>query len=57
MKAALQNYQAGMRRVLDHITLVPWRAVIGCQLGREVFGIVQGGSVSWQLGQQWVLEL
>ncbi|MEH3091316.1 MAG: DUF3363 domain-containing protein [Agrobacterium cavarae] len=33
-------------------TLVPWRPVIDRQLGREVSGIVQGGSVSWQLGRQ-----
>ncbi|WP_083455544.1 DUF3363 domain-containing protein [Sphingopyxis sp. 113P3] len=33
-------------------TLVPWRPVIDCQLGREVTGVVQGGSVSWQLGRQ-----
>ena len=33
-------------------TLVPWRPVIDRQLGREVMGIVQGGSVSWQLGRQ-----
>ncbi|WP_374844699.1 DUF3363 domain-containing protein [Paenochrobactrum glaciei] len=33
-------------------TLVPWRPVIDRQLGREVAGIVQGGSVSWQLGRQ-----
>jgi len=33
-------------------TLVPWRPVIDLQLGREVSGIVQGGSVSWQLGRQ-----
>ncbi|WP_265519336.1 DUF3363 domain-containing protein [Nitratireductor luteus] len=32
-------------------TLVPWRPVIDRQLGREVMGIVQGGSVSWQLGR------
>ena len=31
-------------------TLVPWRLVIDRQLGREVMGVVQGGSVSWQLG-------
>ncbi len=30
-------------------TLVPWRPVIDRQLGREVMGAVQGGSVSWQL--------
>ncbi|WP_094544681.1 relaxase/mobilization nuclease domain-containing protein [Brucella pseudogrignonensis] len=33
-------------------TLVPWRPVIDRQLGREVAGVVQGGSVSWQLGRQ-----
>ncbi|MFG1295701.1 DUF3363 domain-containing protein [Xanthobacter sp. V13C-7B] len=33
-------------------TLVPWRPVIDRQLGHEVSGIVQGGSVSWQLGRQ-----
>ena len=32
-------------------TLVPWRPVIDRQIGREVAGIVQGGSVSWQLGR------
>jgi len=32
-------------------TLVPWRSVIDRQLGREVSGIVQGGSASWQLGR------
>ncbi|MCJ8509830.1 DUF3363 domain-containing protein [Rhizobium lemnae] len=33
-------------------SLVPWRPVIDRQLGREVSGIVQAGSVSWQLGRQ-----
>jgi hypothetical protein len=33
-------------------TLVPWRPVIDRQLGREVSGIVRGGSVSWQSGRQ-----
>ncbi len=33
-------------------TLVPWRPVIDRQLGREVTGVVQGGSVSWRLGRQ-----
>lgn len=33
-------------------TLVPWRPVIDRQLGREVNGIVQDGSVSWQIGRQ-----
>lgn len=38
-------------------TLVPWRPIIDRQLGREVAGIVQGGSVSWQLGRQRGLGL
>ena len=38
-------------------TLVPWRPVIDRQLGREVMGVVQGGSVSWQLGRQKGLGL
>ncbi|MHB0710216.1 DUF3363 domain-containing protein [Roseomonas mucosa] len=38
-------------------TLVPWRPVIDRQLGREVMGVVQGGSVSWQLGRQRELGL
>lgn len=33
-------------------TLVPWRPVIDHQLGREVTGLVQGGSVSWEFGRQ-----
>ncbi|WP_366942761.1 DUF3363 domain-containing protein [uncultured Paracoccus sp.] len=38
-------------------TLVPWRPVIDRQLGREVMGVVRGGSVSWQLGRQRGLGL
>ncbi len=38
-------------------TLVPWRPVIDRQLGREVMGVVQGGSVSWQFGRQRGLGL
>ncbi|MCO8028461.1 DUF3363 domain-containing protein [Brevundimonas diminuta] len=38
-------------------TLVPWRPVIDRQLGREVMGVVQGGSVSWQLGRRQDLSL
>lgn len=38
-------------------TMVPWRPVIDRQLGREVSGIVQGGSVSWQFGRQRGLEI
>ena len=38
-------------------TLVPWRPVIDRHLGREVMGVVQGGSVSWQLGRQRGLGL
>lgn len=37
-------------------TLVPWRSVIDRQLGREVMGVAQGGSVSWQLRRQRDLE-
>ncbi|MCR6629215.1 MAG: DUF3363 domain-containing protein [Magnetospirillum sp.] len=33
-------------------TLVPWRPVIEDHLGREVSGILHGGSVSWQLGRK-----
>ncbi|KXV35360.1 hypothetical protein AD940_03045 [Gluconobacter thailandicus] len=38
-------------------TLVPWRPVIERHLGREVTGIVQGGTVSWQLGRNRGLGL
>ncbi|BCA57502.1 hypothetical protein HMP06_0271 [Sphingomonas sp. HMP6] len=33
-------------------TLVPWRPAIDRQVGKEVTGITQAGSVSWQLGRQ-----
>jgi type IV secretory pathway VirD2 relaxase len=38
-------------------TLVPWRPVIENRLGREVMAVVQGGSVSWQLGRKLGLGL
>lgn len=38
-------------------TLVPWRPVIDRQLGREVSGTVQAGSVSWHLVRQRDLGL
>jgi len=38
-------------------TFVPWRPVIDRQIGREVMGVVQGGSVSWQLGRQRGLSI
>ena len=38
-------------------TLVPWRPVIDRRLGREVMGVVRGGSVSWQLGRARGLAL
>jgi len=38
-------------------TLVPWRPVIDRKLGREVMGVVQGGSVSWWLGRQRGISL
>lgn len=41
----------------QEFTLVPWRPVIDHQLGRDVSGTVQGGSVSWQLGRQRGLGL
>ena len=34
----------------EHFTLVPWRALLERQRGREVVGIVRGMGVSWQLG-------
>jgi len=33
-------------------TLVPWRPVLEKQLGRHVFGIDRGGSISWTFGRQ-----
>ncbi|MNF04604.1 hypothetical protein D3C80_2041640 [compost metagenome] len=41
----------------QEFTLIPWRPIIDRQLGREVAGIMQGGSVSWQLGRQRGLGL
>ncbi|MET3587344.1 hypothetical protein ABID21_003468 [Pseudorhizobium tarimense] len=41
----------------QHSNALPWRPVIDRQLGKEVSGIVQGGSVSWQLGRQRGLGL
>ena len=38
-------------------TLVPWRPMIENRLGREVMGVVQGGSVSWQFGRKLGLSL
>jgi len=32
--------------------LVPWRPIVDRQLGREVSGILQGGSISWNLGRE-----
>ncbi|MEV1771982.1 DUF3363 domain-containing protein [Pseudomonas aeruginosa] len=34
-----------------------WRPVIDRQLGREVMGVVQGGSESWQLARQRGISL
>jgi len=36
----------------QHFTLVPWRALLERDRGREVAGIVRGMGVSWQLGLQ-----
>jgi hypothetical protein len=41
----------------QEFTLVPWRPMIDDRLGREVTGIVQGGSISWQLGRKRALGL
>ncbi|RSC37140.1 DUF3363 domain-containing protein [Agrobacterium sp. FDAARGOS_525] len=38
-------------------TLVPWRPVIDRHLSREITGVMQAGSVSWQLGRQRGLGL
>jgi type IV secretory pathway VirD2 relaxase len=38
-------------------TLVPWRPVIDRQLGRQVMGVMQRGSIDWQLGKQRGLGL
>ncbi|EPU9873372.1 DUF3363 domain-containing protein, partial [Escherichia coli] len=54
-----RSRQAAYSAVVEkshEFTLVPWRPIIDRQLGREVMGIVQGGSVSWQLGRQRGLE-
>jgi type IV secretory pathway VirD2 relaxase len=42
---------------VNEFTLVPWRPVIENRLGREVMGVVQGGSVSWQFGRNRGLGL
>jgi hypothetical protein len=42
---------------INEFTLVPWRPVIENRLGREVMGVVQGGSVSWQFGRNKGLGL
>jgi hypothetical protein len=33
-------------------SLVPWKPVIEPKLGQSVTAIVQGNSVSWQIGRQ-----
>jgi hypothetical protein len=33
-------------------SLVPWRPVIEQRLGQSVAGVMQGGSVSWNLSRQ-----
>jgi hypothetical protein len=32
--------------------LVPWRPIVDRQLGREVSGVLRGGSMSWNLGRE-----
>ena len=41
----------------QEFTLLPWRPAIDRQLGREVMGVAQGGSVSWKLERQRGIEL
>jgi type IV secretory pathway VirD2 relaxase len=53
----LQSGKFAIVEKAHELTLVPWRPVIDRQLGHEVMGIVQGGSVSWQLGRARGLAL
>ncbi|MBN9031008.1 MAG: DUF3363 domain-containing protein [Rhizobiales bacterium] len=39
------------------LTSIPWRPVIDRQLSKYISGIVQGGSLSWQLGKHRELRL
>jgi hypothetical protein len=32
--------------------LVPWRPIVDRQLGRQVSGVLRGGSMSWNLGRE-----
>jgi hypothetical protein len=42
----------------DHqFLLVPWRPIVDRQLGREVSGVMRGGSISWNLGRERGLEI
>jgi hypothetical protein len=34
-----------------NFSLVPWRPVIEREIGREVFGVMRGNDISWQLGR------
>jgi type IV secretory pathway VirD2 relaxase len=34
-----------------NFSLVPWRPVIEREIGREVFGVLRGNDISWQLGR------
>ena len=36
----------------QQFVLVPWRPIVERQLGREVSGVLRGGSVSWNLGRE-----
>ena len=35
-----------------HFVLVPWRALIEKELGRQVTGLIRGDGISWELGRQ-----
>ncbi|MFT9092261.1 MAG: DUF3363 domain-containing protein [Gluconacetobacter sp.] len=49
--AQLSNGKFAIVEKSHEFTLVPWRPVIERRLGQEVTGVVQDGSVKWQLGR------
>lgn len=53
----LSSGKFAMGEQSQEFTLAPWRPIFDSQLGREVMGAVQGGSVLWQLRRQRGLAL
>ncbi len=41
-----------MAEICWHFMLVPWRALIEKEIGREVGGLIRGDGISWELGRQ-----